>query len=89
MNQQSNPFTAPDGKKTSCMQMLQTILDGEASPEQKDYFRSHMDRCMPCFKTYEVDMAIKQMVKMKCCGEEIPKELVDQLKEQIKQKITS
>jgi anti-sigma factor (TIGR02949 family) len=84
MNQQ-NPFLRADGTKPSCMQMLQFILDGEASAEQKDYFRSHMDRCMPCFKNYEVDMTIKEMLKIKCRGEEVPKELVDQLKDQIKQ----
>jgi len=89
MNQQSNPFTAPDGKKSSCMQMLQTILDGAATQEQKEYFTSHMDRCMPCFKTYEVDIAIKDMLKRKCCGEEISREMVEELKDMIKNKIAS
>lgn len=89
MNQPTNPFLQADGTKPSCMQMLQTILDGQASSEQKDFFRYHMDKCMPCFKTYEVDITIKEMLRLKCKGDEIPKELVDQLKDQIKQKITS
>jgi mycothiol system anti-sigma-R factor len=89
MNQQSNPFQHSDGTRPSCMQMLEIILDDEASPDQKEYFRSHMDKCMPCFKTYEVDMTIKEMLKIKCRGEEVPKDLIDQLKDQIKQKITS
>jgi mycothiol system anti-sigma-R factor len=89
MNQQANPFIKADGTKPSCMQMLQSILDGEASAEQKDFFRHHMDKCMPCFKNYEVDMTIKEMLKIKCRGDEVPKELVDQLKDQIKQKIAS
>jgi anti-sigma factor (TIGR02949 family) len=87
MSQQSNPFLQPDGKKSSCMQMLQLILDGEATPDQKEYFKHHMDKCMPCFKTYEVDMTIKEMLKIKCRGDEVPTELMDQLKDQIKQKI--
>ena len=89
MSQQSNPFMQADGAKPSCMQMLQIILDGEASPEQKEYFRYHMDKCMPCFKGYEVDMAIKEMLRIKCCGNQIPQEMLDQLKIQIKQKIAS
>ncbi|MFN6087222.1 MAG: zf-HC2 domain-containing protein [Cyclobacteriaceae bacterium] len=28
--------------------MLQTILDGEASEEQRNYFKAHMDQCRPC-----------------------------------------
>ena len=89
MSESANPFLQPDGKKATCMQMLQLILDEEATPDQKVYFTHHMDRCMPCFKTYEVDMTIKEMLKIKCRGDEVPKELVDQLKEQIKQKIVS
>ncbi len=89
MSQQSNPFIYSDGTKPSCMQMLQIIMDGEATTGQKEYFRHHMDKCMPCFKTYEVDMTIKEMLRIKCCGDEIPKELVEQLKNQIKQKIAS
>jgi anti-sigma factor (TIGR02949 family) len=89
MSQSINPFLQADGKKSSCMQMLQLILDGEASSDQKEYFKHHMDKCMPCFKTYEVDMTIKEMLKIKCRGDEVPKELVEQLKDQIKQKITS
>jgi mycothiol system anti-sigma-R factor len=89
MSQQPNPFLQANGKKSSCMEMLQVILDGEATSEQRVYFRGHMDKCMPCFKTYEVDMAIKEMLRIKCRGDEVPKELVEQLKDQIKQKNVS
>jgi mycothiol system anti-sigma-R factor len=88
MSLDSNPFFQPGGKKPSCMEMLQIILDGEATANQKEYFSNHMDKCMPCFKTYEVDMKIKEMLKMKCCGETISPELVEQLKNDIKQRIT-
>ena len=82
-----NPFLV-NGKKSSCLEMLQVILDGEASPEQKTYFSEHMDRCLPCFKGYELDMAIKQLVKSKCCGGEAPEELIQQIKITISQKIS-
>jgi mycothiol system anti-sigma-R factor len=89
MSQQVNPFVQPNGEKPTCLQMLQIILDGQATSEQKEYFKMHMDKCLPCFKTYEVDMAVKEMLKTKCCGDRIPKETVEQLTLQIKQKITS
>jgi len=69
------------------MQMLQIILDEEATPEQKIFFAGHMDKCMPCFKTYEVDMTIKEMLRIKCRGDQVSHDLVEQLKNQIKQKI--
>jgi len=82
-----NPFLQ-DGRKSTCMEMLQVILDGEASSEQKEYFKTHMDLCMPCFKGYELDMAIKQLVQSKCCGGDAPSDLVQQIRSQISQKIS-
>lgn len=87
MSQPVNPFLSASGKKPTCMEMLQFILDGEANQEQRDYFMTHMDHCMPCFKGYELDMAIKQLLKTKCCGGEAPAELVQQIKSQIAQRV--
>jgi mycothiol system anti-sigma-R factor len=89
MSQPSNPFIPANGTKPSCMEMLQLILDGEASPEQKEYFSSHMDRCMPCFKSYHVDNKIKELIKSKCCGGQVPTDLVEQIKSKISRQMTS
>ncbi len=83
MSQPTNPFLSATGKKATCMEMLQLILDGEVTPEQREYFKSHMDHCMPCFKTYEVDMAIKEMLKGKCCGGAAPEDLIEKIKSQL------
>ena len=86
MSEPTNPFTSSTGKRMTCMEMLQLILDGEVTHEQREYFRSHMDQCLPCFQTYQVDMAIKQLVKDRCCGGDAPNDLVDQIKAQIAQR---
>lgn len=80
----SNPFIQADGKKPTCMEMLQSILDGEATPAQKTYFKQHMDHCMPCYKEYNLDMTIKELLQAKCCGGNCPEDLVAQIKEKIK-----
>jgi mycothiol system anti-sigma-R factor len=85
----ANPFIQTDGKKPTCMEMLQLIIDGEATNEQQDYFKAHMDSCMPCFKTYNMDMAIKELLKTRCCHGPIPSDLIDQIKMQIEQNATS
>lgn len=87
MSNLSNPFINTAGKKSSCMEMLQTILDGEATPEQKEYFKTHMDLCMPCFKSYELDMAIRQLLKSKCNGS-APDDLVEQIRTKVAQNIS-
>jgi len=79
-----NPFIQAGGKKPSCMEMLQSILDGEATSEQKKYFKEHMDHCLPCYKEYNLDMAIKELLQTKCCGGNCPEDLVAQIKSKIK-----
>lgn len=85
MNDQSNPFTSPSGKRASCMEMLQLYLDGEVTQEQRTYFLKHMDVCMPCFKTHQVDVEIRKLVKDRCCADEAPDDLVQKIKAQITQ----
>ncbi|MBN8577797.1 MAG: mycothiol system anti-sigma-R factor [Cyclobacteriaceae bacterium] len=80
-----NPFILADGKKPTCMEMLQLILDGEATAEQQHYFKVHMDKCMPCFKTYSLDATIKELLQDKCCKDVAPAELIEQIKLQISQ----
>ncbi len=84
----SNPFLQADGKKPTCMEMLQSILDGDATSDQKDYFKQHMDHCMPCYKEYNLDMAIKELLKAKCCGGSCPEDLVSQIKSKINSSAT-
>jgi anti-sigma factor (TIGR02949 family) len=87
MSKQPYPFINASGKKSTCMEMLQTILDGEATPEQKEYFKTHMDLCMPCFKSYELDMTIRELLKSKCNGC-APDDLVEQIRSQVAQKMS-
>jgi mycothiol system anti-sigma-R factor len=88
MTDQLNPFIQADGKKPTCMQMLQIILDEQATELQREYFKVHMDKCLPCFKTYNVDATIKELLKSKCCGGEAPQDLVDGIRQKISQQPT-
>jgi mycothiol system anti-sigma-R factor len=85
----NNPFILSDGRKPTCIEMLQLILDGEANEEQRSYFKVHMDKCIPCFKSYNVDMTIKELLKSKCCNDPVPSGLVDQIKMKISQNSNS
>ncbi len=70
-----------------CMEMLQMIVDGEASLEQKDqFFKHHLEECMPCFKNYHLEIAIRQLLKSKCTGQ-APRELVESIKAKVSQNL--
>ena len=66
-----------------CMEMLQLIVDGEASHDQKEHFlKHHLEECMPCYKNYQLEVAIRQLLKNKCTGQ-APQELIDSIKAKV------
>ena len=74
--------------KRECFEMLQLILDGEATPQQKDTFlNEHLEVCMPCYKNYHLEVAIRLLLKTKCTGS-APPELVDDIRRQVAQNLT-
>ncbi|NJN42098.1 MAG: anti-sigma factor [Flammeovirgaceae bacterium] len=80
MSSADNPFKNSDGTELSCIQMLNLILDGDASPEQHQYFKKHLEECMPCYKSHELDIAIRDLLKVKCSGNHVPDDLVNRIK---------
>jgi hypothetical protein len=49
-----------------CIQLIQKILDGEASLAEKESFFANKEQCLPCQKGYELEMALKKNIKSKC-----------------------
>lgn len=57
-----------------CMQLIQKVLDGEASLAERNFFYANKDQCMPCQKGYELELSLKKNIKSKCqlsCPEQI------------------
>ena len=72
-----------------CLEKLQLILDGEATPEQKDHFlKEHLESCMPCYKNYNLEVAIRQLLKTKCTNH-APKDLVESIKKKVTENLAS
>ena len=75
-------------EKNECLKMLQLILDGEATDEQKNHFlKHHLEECMPCYKNYHLEVAIRDLLKNKCC-KEAPQDLVDSIKSKVIQNLS-
>ena len=73
--------------QNECFEMLQLIIDGEATPQQKEHFlKEHLEQCMPCYKNYNLEMAIRQLLKTKCTNH-APQELVDSIRKKIAENI--
>jgi anti-sigma factor (TIGR02949 family) len=81
-NPDQNNMKKNCSNQRECLEMLQLILDGEATPEQKANFKSHVEECMPCFQHYHFDQAIKELLKLKCTHD-APTDLITSIKNKI------
>ena len=84
MNKEDLADHSPFGKSCSCIEMLQSVIDGEATEAQILYFRQHMEGCTPCSKNYQLDTTLQTLIRSKCCGGHPPEDLADQIKSQIR-----
>lgn len=87
----TNSFDGSPSKNSSevqpdhneCLKILNLVLDEEASGEEQEYFKKHIENCMPYYEIYNVDKAIKEMIREKCYDREVPKDLIDQIKSKV------
>lgn len=71
----------PDHK--TCLEILNLVMDGEATPEQEEMFVKHIQTCMPYYEIYHLDKTIKEMLKSRCCGKDVPGDLLDAIKSRV------
>jgi anti-sigma factor (TIGR02949 family) len=73
--------------QSDCMQMLQLIVDDEATAEQKEHFlKHHLEECLPCYKNYHLEVEIRQLLKSKCSGQ-APLDIIEAIKARVSKKI--
>lgn len=71
-----------------CSEVLHRVyeyLDGEMTAGDTHKIAQHLDECGPCLKQYDLDQALKALVKRSCQCEEAPV----QLRAQIMTRITT
>jgi mycothiol system anti-sigma-R factor len=62
---------------TDCREVLEQVysyLDGELTGEDVARIREHLEECSPCLAEYDLDVALKALVRRSCC-ERAPEEL--------------
>jgi anti-sigma factor (TIGR02949 family) len=61
-----NTASAGNGATPDCnkiVSLLDMIIDGEASDDDKTYFFSHLDSCKECFGAHQKQNQLKQLVR--------------------------
>jgi mycothiol system anti-sigma-R factor len=64
-----------DAEHTDCSEVLHRVyeyLDGEMTAVDTHKIAEHLEACGPCLKQYDLDQALKALVKRSCQCEEAP-----------------
>ena len=67
---------------SDCSEVLHRVyeyLDGEMTHNDTVKIKHHLDECGPCLQEYDLDQALKALVKRSCACEEAPVELRTQI----------
>jgi len=72
------PGWDPGRHHTDCSEALLRVyefLDGEMGPDECAKIQAHLDECGPCLRQYNLDQALKAVIKRSCACERAPAEL--------------
>lgn len=61
-----------------CAEVLERVyeyLDNELEPMDLQKIREHLDDCGPCLRQYDLDIALKALIRRSCACESAPIEL--------------
>ncbi|KQX69728.1 mycothiol system anti-sigma-R factor [Angustibacter sp. Root456] len=64
--------------ETDCTEVLDRVyeyLDNELEELDCAKIRQHLDECGPCLKQYDLDLALKALIRRSCACEPAPQEL--------------
>ncbi len=63
------------------VQMLDLVVDGEATPDDQQFFFQHIEECAPCFGSYNKENELKQFLKQSLTRKTVPSHLVANIRE--------
>jgi anti-sigma factor (TIGR02949 family) len=70
-------------EEKECLKVLEVILDEESTPEEEKRYFAHIQKCWPCFQNYNLEKAIRELVKTKLEKKKVPEGLIEKIKTEI------
>ena len=70
-------------EEQKCLSVLEIILDNEASPEEEATYFGHIQKCWPCFQNYNLEKAIRELIKTKIEKRDVPLDLEQRIRSEI------
>lgn len=75
-------WASPDCEKI--VSLLDMIVDGEATQDDKTYFFTHVETCKECFSEHEKHQRLKDVLKDSIARKAVPSNLLTSIKTVIK-----
>ena len=66
-----------------CLEILNLMLDNEATKDQEKYLTSHIEKCIVCFQQYEVEKEIRVLIKTKIKNQPVPQDLASNIRSKV------
>lgn len=78
-----NSSTCPEHQR--CLNLLQLVLDNEANDNDRSYYLKHIEECMPCYRTYNLETEIRKILRSKLEKKAVPTDLAASIRSKIHQ----
>ncbi|WP_266203986.1 anti-sigma factor family protein [Pontibacter kalidii] len=82
------PKAADGARETECgkvSDMLDLMIDGEASCEEQRFFNDHIEECVSCFENHQKQKLLKGLVSGHLKRVIVPQSLVQSIKARIQE----
>ena len=66
-----------------CLQLLESIMDGEASFVQKLTYKGKLRSCEYCYDYFHITKSVKNLIQAKIKNVDVPDGLVDDIRQKV------
>ena len=66
-----------------CLELVRLMLDDESTEDDNAYVLRHIDGCYRCYDNFDVENAIREVIRQKNSNIEIPQDVVNEIREKI------
>ncbi len=66
-----------------CLHVLEVILDDESTLDEEQEYFAHIEQCWTCYQNYNLEKAIRELIKTKIEKKPVPDTLLKSIKLEI------
>jgi anti-sigma factor RsiW len=81
------PAEEKDGACAQVVDMLDLVVDGEASTEEQSFFKQHIADCISCFENHQKQILLKSLISGHLKRVIVPQSLAQTIKAKIQETI--